>query len=411
MPGVRELAHHRDFTLLWVAQTVSELGNRVSLFVFPLLGYALTGSTVLAGVISAVNLFGVAVVLLPAGVLADRVDRRRLMRAASAAGVLLYGSLVAAIAGHALTTAHLVGVALGTGLVAGILAPAEVSAVRTVVPAALLPTALAQTEARQHVASLAGGPLGGALFTAARWLPFAADLLSYAACWVLLGRIRTDLSAPARDAPAPRAHHEIADGARFVLTRPFFRAMLLWSPLVNLTVNATLFIAVLRLIQAGTNPVHIGLVETAAGVSGILGALAAPRLITTIPTGTLTVLVAWSWVPLMVPLALFNTPLTAALCLSAGIFLNPAGNSGIYAYRIHLTPPELNGRVHATMQFAAYSTMPLFPLIAGGLLAVAGGPTAVSILIAATAAVALIPTLSHHVRSVPRPTNWPPPAS
>lgn len=411
MAGVRDLVHHRDFTLLWVAQTVSELGNRVSMFVFPLLGYALTGSTVLAGGISAANLFGVAAALLPAGVLADRVDRRRLMRAASGSGVLLYASLVAAIALHGLTLVHLLGVALGTGLVAGALAPAEVSALRTVVPAALLPTALAQSEARQHVASLAGGPLGGALFNVARWLPFAADLASYAASWVLLGRVRSDLSAPVRDTPTPRARQEIADGARFVLTRPFFRVLLLWSPLVNLTVNATIFIAVLRLIQAGTNPVHIGLVETAAGVSGVLGALAAPRLIATIPTGSLTVLVAWSWVPLMVPLALFDTPLAAALCLSAGIFLNPAGNSGIKAYRIHLTPPELNGRVQATTQFAAYSTMPLFPLIAGLLLDTLGGPTAVGVLIAATAAVALIPTLSHHVRTVPRPTSWPPPAS
>ena len=62
---------------LWVAQTVSEFGNRVSMFVFPLLAYAMTGSTLIAGLSQAAQLVGVALALLPAGVVADRFDRRR----------------------------------------------------------------------------------------------------------------------------------------------------------------------------------------------------------------------------------------------------------------------------------------------------------------------------------------------
>ena len=43
MTGYRHLARNHDFTVLWVGQTVSELGSRVSMFVFPLLAYRLTG--------------------------------------------------------------------------------------------------------------------------------------------------------------------------------------------------------------------------------------------------------------------------------------------------------------------------------------------------------------------------------
>jgi MFS family permease len=99
MTGYRQLARNHDFTVLWVGQTVSELGSRVSMFVFPLLAYQLTGSALAAGATEAVHLLGLAVALLPAGVLADRTDRRRLMRWASGSGVLLYGSL--AVAGTA----------------------------------------------------------------------------------------------------------------------------------------------------------------------------------------------------------------------------------------------------------------------------------------------------------------------
>lgn len=196
MPGFRALSHERDFTVLWVAQTVSELGSRVSMFVFPLLAYALTGSTLVAGLIEAVNLLGVAGALLPAGVLADRFDRRRIMRVASGGGAVLYGSLVLAITLDKLTVTHLLAVALGTGLATGVFSPAEASAVRSVVPTELLPTALAQNQARRHVASLVGGPFGGALYGLARSLPFATDAISYAVSWVLLGRIRAGQYRP-----------------------------------------------------------------------------------------------------------------------------------------------------------------------------------------------------------------------
>jgi hypothetical protein len=51
-------------------------------------------------------------------------------------------------------------------------------------------------------------------------------------------------------------------------------------------------------------------------------------------------------------------------------------------------------------------TMPLSPVLAGGLLAGLGGGGAVAVLAGLTAAVALIPTLSTAVRSVPRPVVW-----
>ena len=193
---------------------------------------------------------------------------------------------------------------------------------RAVVPTEDLPTALSQQQARQHVATLLGAPLGGLLYGVTRWLPFAADAVTYALSFVLLGRIRTDLSAPTCTGPRRRARQDIAEGMRYMWSRPFFRVLLVWAPLTNLVINALFFVAILRLIQGGFHPVQIGLVETVAGVSGILGAIAAPAIIERFATGWLTIVAAWSFLPLLVPLAMWNQPLVVAAALGLGLFLN-----------------------------------------------------------------------------------------
>ena len=406
MPGHATLARNHDFRGLWIGQTINELGSRMSIFVFPLLAWQLTHSTLAAAAVEAVFLLGEAAALLPAGVLADRLDRRMLMRLASGSGLLLYASLaVAGFLGH-LTVPHLVGVALLTGVAAGVHSPAETSAVRSVVPNEDLGTALSQMQARQHVAGLVAAPLGGALYAVARWVPFAGDALSYAVAWLLLGRLRADLSPVAYDGPRTRARDEIREGIAFTTGQPFFRTMLIWSAMANLTVNGLFFVAILRLIKSGFHPAEIGLVETVAGVAGLLGAIAAPRIIDRFATGRLTVLIAWSFVPLVVPMVLWNRPAVVAGCLAVGMLLNPAGNAGIGAYRVALTPERLQGRVGSAMRFLATCTLPLSPVVGGALMAAFGGPTAIAAMGALTALAALVVTLSRTVRSVPRPAVW-----
>ncbi len=408
MTGYRQLARNRDFTALWVGQTASQLGSAMSMFVFPLLAFALTGSTLAAAAAEALHLLGLVGALLPAGVLADRLDRGLLMRASSATGLLLYGTLAVAGATGTLGVPLLLAVALLTGVAAGVFLPAETATVRAVVTAEELPTALSQVQARQHVASLLGAPLGGVLYAATRWLPFAADAASYLLSLVLVGRIRTDLRPPAHPVTGPRrrAVDDVREGLRHTWSRPFLRVLLVWSPLVNLVVNALFFVSVLRLVAAGFPAVQIGLVETAAGVAGLLGALAAPWLIERVPTGALTIAATWAFVPLLVPLARWNHPALVAAALGLGLLLNPAGNAGIGSYRVATTPDALQGRVQSTMQFVSMSTMPLSPVLAGVLLHGLGGTGAIAVLGGLTALVALIPTLSRSVRSVPRPDGW-----
>ncbi len=406
MTGYRALAKNRDFTILWTGQTISDLGSNVSMFVFPLVTYAISGSALWAAVAEAAFLLGMCGALLPAGVLADRVHRRLLMRTASGAGVLLYASLAIAGALGALTVPHLVVVALLTGVAGGLAAPAEISSIRSVVRPEDLSTALSQSQARQHIASLAGGPLGGVLYGVTRWIPFAFDAVSFAVSWVLLGRLRTDLSAPRREGPPRKPLQDVGEGIRFILAWPYFRATAAYGALANLLVNAMFFVAILRMVQEGVSPAVIGLVSTAAGLGGILGALAAPWIIERVPTGALVVTAAWVFVPLAVPMALWNHPAVVGAAIFVGLLLNPAGNAASGSYRIAHTPSQLQGRAQSAQQFLSMSVIWVAPLLGGALLASIGGSAAIAVIGGLVALGALIPTFCRSVRSVPRPAVW-----
>lgn len=404
MAGFRSLAHNHDFTVLWVGQTISELGSRVSTFVYPLLGFALTRSAVWAATVEAAYLLGLVGTLLPAGLLADRCHRLRVMRLSSALGAVLYLSLVVAGALGALTIAHLLGVALATGIAAGLFSPAETSAIGTVVAPDDMPTAMSQQQARQHVAGLVGAPLGGVLFGLTRWMPFLFDAVSYAVAWVTLGRIRTDLvSAGTRSS---RPLHELREGIAFTWSQPYLRVLLIWSPMVNLTSNALFLVAILRLVQDGTAPTAIAVVEVVGGLCGIAGAALAPWLIDRLPTGRLTLTAVWTMLPLMLPMAFWGTPPVIAAALGVILLLNPAGNAATSSYRMAITPRSMIGRVQSAMQFTSMAPMPLAPVLAGVLLSGFGGQDAILALAMLTALIALIPTLSRSVRSVPRPAQW-----
>ncbi|MFC7278761.1 MFS transporter [Paractinoplanes rhizophilus] len=73
------LWRNREFNLLWTSQSLSDLGDGVAALALSLLVLAQTGSPVSAGLVGTVALAGRLVFRVPAGVLADRFDRRRVM--------------------------------------------------------------------------------------------------------------------------------------------------------------------------------------------------------------------------------------------------------------------------------------------------------------------------------------------
>ncbi len=92
------LFENRNFTLLWVGDVLSEVGSQASSVAMPLLVLALTGSAAQAGIVGFARALAYPLSPLPAGVLADRFDRRRLLIGCAAGRAMAMGSVVVALA-------------------------------------------------------------------------------------------------------------------------------------------------------------------------------------------------------------------------------------------------------------------------------------------------------------------------
>src|SRR6185312_4071769 len=109
----RPLIRDRDFLLLWGGQTVSEVGSQVSVLALPLVALVvLKASALQVALLSAATTSAFLLIALPAGVLVDRLPRRRLMLWCDAGRVVLLGSVPVAQVAGVLTLAQLYVVAL-----------------------------------------------------------------------------------------------------------------------------------------------------------------------------------------------------------------------------------------------------------------------------------------------------------
>lgn len=398
------LRGNHDFTILWTGQTVSALGSAMSTLVFPLIGYALTGSSVQAGLATTALLLGGTVVQLPAGALVDRWPRGRTLLLANLFALLCYLSLAGAELAGWLTLTQLIVVGFFSGVSEAFIGPASSAAVRTVVPPADRPAAFAQNQIRTHTAGLIGPPLGGALYSVARSLPFLVDAFSYGVAAIAVSRLRTPL--PAVREQRRNLRTEMIDGLRFVWNHRANRAILLWGGAVNFAMTFVFVAITLRLIRIGTSPVAIGSIDTVAAVAGLAGAVVAPAIVARVRTGVMTILTGSVLALMVLPMAFTTNVLLIGGLLAVGTFLVPANNSGIGAYLATITPEVLQGRVNAAAGLIAEGVVPAAPIVAGALLGGLGGRP-VMFVATALVALSLAPLLlSSEILRLGRPADW-----
>ena len=112
------LWRHRDFLLLWGGQTISQAGSQVTVLALPLVAIVILHATTFqVGLLSAAVTSAYLLFALPAGVLADRVSKRRLMLWCDVAGLMVIGSVPVAETAGLLTLGQLYLVALASGVV------------------------------------------------------------------------------------------------------------------------------------------------------------------------------------------------------------------------------------------------------------------------------------------------------
>lgn len=398
----RSLWRNRDFVLLWAGQAVSTAGTQVSDLAMPLLVLALTGSPAQAGIVAAFGALPRFLLALPAGVLVDRWDRKRVMIACDLARALALASIPIALAFGRLSMLQLDIVAFILGAGTTLFFLARVSALPRVVARAQLPVAVARNEAAESLATLAGPPLGGAVFALSRALPFLADALSYAVSALSLGLIRIPFQAERDpDSTLPRFWPDMLSGLRWLWHAPLVRFMAFVYAGFALFNGGGSLAEIVLAQRRGASPLAIGLIFAAGGVGGLLGALVADRVSARHPFGRLLPILQWAYPLAFFLFAVVPTPPLMAL-VEAGIMVNDQIYDVVWpSYRMALIPDAIQGRVTSAYRLILSSMLPVGAAVGGILVQRLGPAPALVVMGLGLSVLALVVTLNPHVRHAP----------
>ena len=344
---------------------------------------------------------------LPAGVLVDRVPKGLLIALSQAVAGLAFAAATVAVtagSGTALAAACFIGASGAVILVLTALA---------LVPALVPPTALAAANARlelvRAVATLAAPVAVGLMADAVTpALGFAlAALASAAAALVAFG-----LRAPPSPSPVP-ARAPLADaireGARFALRHELLRGIALCAVFWNFAFFALLAVAVpFCLTRVGLNAKGTGLAQGGYGLGLILGAAAAAAIVRRFEPRV--ILVAGPALSMAAPVLLFLAARGGGLPAAAAAFFFVGFGPMLWlicqtSIRQLVTPPDLIGRVAATIQVAIYGVRPLGAFAGGWVGALFGLDAALVLVLAAFGLSLAVPLVSALGRPRAMPEN------
>jgi predicted MFS family arabinose efflux permease len=385
--------------LLQAAQLLSSGGSQMTAIAYPLLVLALTGSPAKAGLVAFARLLAMAVFALPAGLMADHWSRRRLMLATYALRALTIGTLTVLVATDQILFWMIPLIAFVEGSGAAIFSVAQAGALRSVVPKDQLPAAVAVVTGREAVVSLGAPPIGGALFTVGRALPFLAHTMSYALATLALLATRTPFQeARGRDRAPLRAR--LAEGFRFLWDNPFQRTTAFLYGLTNFIGPGVLLAVVVIGKQEGLSGGELGLLLASFAACLLLGSMLSPYVRRVLPVRGVLLLELWTWTGCALFLVWPSVFVLVASILPTALAI-PSTDSVVGSYQLAMTPDRLVGRVESVRSTIALLIAPLGPLAAGVLLDATSERATIAVFAATGLVLALWGTLSSAIRSAP----------
>jgi MFS family permease len=379
-PTHTPLGHNRDFTLLWSGQAISDLGSQMSVICYPLLVLAATGSAGKAGFVGGAQLVATLFTLLPAGVVADRYPRKRILVITSLIQMAAVGSVVPFVLTHHIHLPHLMAVGAIQGSASAFYIGASRGALRRIVTSAQLPSATALTQARGQAATMAGPPIGGALFGLARALPFGFDSISFGAIAIAAGLMRSSLD-PVRDPAAVREpmRRAVGRGLRFVFAEPFLRVFALWAAAVNSIAAGMMLMVIVFARVRGANPPEVGALLSASALCGLAGSLFGPRLAARLGSRTWVMITSWLLPTCAVGIAFAPWVWLIAVLGAVTTFTIMPVNVVFLVRAARITPDDLQAQASNARQLVGSSLSWLAPPTFGFLIDTLGPRTAILI--------------------------------
>ena len=377
-----------SYRKLFTASSISNLGDGVGQLAYPWLASAVTRNPILIALVAVAQRLPWLVFTLPAGVITDRLDRRRIMVAANGGRAVLTGGVAIAVLwrGGALPgpdELDMVGeteLALYLCVVVAtlLLGVGEVlydNSAQTIMPALVATDDLEKANGRLWAAEsvtnqFLGPPLGSLLLAIGFAVPFFVDAGTFAVSAALIFAIS---ATPPRSEPAPRRpwRVELREGFGWLWHHDLLRPMAI--VLGGLNGLGAVSAAVLVLFSQevlGTSATEFAVLSTAGAVGGVLGGWTAswvskrigsgPSLWVTMlgGAGTSAVIGAvslWPIVWLMFGFYAFSAVLWNVITVSL---------------RQSIIPDRLLGRVNSVYRFFAWGAIPIGAMVGGLVVAV-----------------------------------------
>jgi MFS family permease len=356
-----------------VANVSSSLGDGIAKVAAPLLAARLTDDPLLVSGIAAVAMLPWLIFSIPAGILLDRIDRRRAMTLANGVRTLLAILLLVLFATEELTVWWLYVVVFAYGAFETVYDGALRAVLPSIAAKQDLPRANSRVEAGEIVVErFLSGPLTSALFAVSVVVPLGINVLTYAVAAVMAVFLPLAAAGSHHTHPtgAPRVawYRQFTDGFRYIMGNPMLRKLWAISVVIGLCFSAATATMVLYVLnQLGLPEAWYGAYILAGAVGSLGAASIADRLKERFRAGP--VMAVAQTLSLAALVLMGAVPVLGVVAF--GYFLSAGGTTAwnilVMSLRQAAIPSHLLGRVHGTWRTLLWGTMPLGSLL-GGLL-------------------------------------------
>lgn len=368
---------HRDFRLLWCADTVSAFGTQMQRVAITWQVFEITNSAFSLGLLGLFRFLPTVLFGLVGGVAADQQDRRYILIWTQFGMMISTGVLMVTTFNGSVTMPLIYGVTFLSSAISAISNPAKQALIPALVPRRELIGASAVVNLSMQIATVVGPAVGGLIIGAAGvgWA-YLIDMISF------LAVISAVLLLKARPEPVPITSRGFAaafEGIRFLMVTPILLTVML------LDFVATFFGASTTLMPIFAEEIHhvgaegLGLLLSAAAVGSVIGGMALGWLPMPARPGKVIVVAILAYGACIAGFGLSPTMPLAMLFLAGSGAADSISMAMRHSIRNLVTPDEFRGRVAATHSTFAQGGPQLGELNAGAWASFIGAPAAVAL--------------------------------
>lgn len=260
------LLAQRPFVLFWAARLASTMGYHMLAVVIGWKVYELTGSALDLGLVGLIQFIPAVVLTLLIGHVADRYDRRHIVRIAQCVHALAALTVVLGMITGTLSRELLFGAVFLIGSARAFELPTAHALVPSLVPAPIISRAVAAWTSANQTAVICGPALGGLLYTISPVLVCALCAMFFVLSIALVSFV--DIQRPPQEREPPTLSSVLA-GFHFIRTRPRLLGVITLDLFVILLGGATALLPIFARDILEMGPVGLGLLRSAPAVGAL----------------------------------------------------------------------------------------------------------------------------------------------